>query len=412
MCKEILTFLIMTLTCTYGSFLKQEGPSESDKEFFFVQHSSRHEYERDEEKSFSLKPQRCPHSFGANQSTSSFKTPKKTSRPLFFLTNEQREKIATKIPQEGIYKLELLQTALLRSPHGKPYLLESYFNQEELNDIIKILGNDHDLVTKIISLKSLYPMKIPQAKITQQILTPAARLVFSGCVLTRSRSLLGVLAMSEASEDITHVTASLFAEEDLDSETPEERTQRLQTQEKLFKELEENRGVQEVNRAEQLANIETLWQNYFEYFTLRIKGINEATAANKITSAEIAEVFTQCIADAYIKINVDGCSIYLNPNDVQLSRTNFLGETNLELLSRGVAPIGADGNPMNLHHMTRRHPGIIVLMTESFHQKHTDLLHFRSEKYMRQPTPVDRIIFSRWKIEAFEAITSTLKAKL
>jgi hypothetical protein len=66
--------------------------------------------------------------------------------------------------------------------------------------------------------------------------------------------------------------------------------------------------------------------------------------------------------------------------------------------------LGADGKPMNMHHLTRRHPGALVLLTESFHQRHTDSLHLRSERHMRQPKPLDRRDFNTWKAGAFRRI--------
>lgn len=42
------------------------------------------------------------------------------------------------------------------------------------------------------------------------------------------------------------------------------------------------------------------------------------------------------------------------------------GLTNLQLMSKGRAPIGPDGMPINLHHMTQKHDGAIAEVTQTF----------------------------------------------
>ncbi len=63
--------------------------------------------------------------------------------------------------------------------------------------------------------------------------------------------------------------------------------------------------------------------------------------------------------------------VYFRQTDIDLSRTDIYKRTNQDLLLVGSAPIGADGKSMNLHHLTRRHPGILVLVPESFHKQHS-----------------------------------------
>ena len=48
---------------------------------------------------------------------------------------------------------------------------------------------------------------------------------------------------------------------------------------------------------------------------------------------------------------------------------------NLNKMEWGFAPIGIDGEKVNLHHINRRHSAPLVILTATSHQKHTDALH-------------------------------------
>ncbi|MEL7088048.1 MAG: HNH/ENDO VII family nuclease, partial [Planctomycetota bacterium] len=51
------------------------------------------------------------------------------------------------------------------------------------------------------------------------------------------------------------------------------------------------------------------------------------------------------------------------------------GLTNLERMENGLPPIGADGLPVNLHHVTQTEPGPLVEVTGTFHQENFRALH-------------------------------------
>lgn len=74
--------------------------------------------------------------------------------------------------------------------------------------------------------------------------------------------------------------------------------------------------------------------------------------------------------------------------------------SNLERMKLGLAPIGKDGNPINLHHMKQQKNGILVEMTANDHREHSELLH----RYSRV-SEIDRDEFnllknSYWKLRA------------
>lgn len=75
-----------------------------------------------------------------------------------------------------ITRIELLQTALFRSPHGDRFDPRSYLSQDELDTIYAKLDSE-ELRSLIFTLKSLYDKKIPLSGMSPNtIYTPAARL--------------------------------------------------------------------------------------------------------------------------------------------------------------------------------------------------------------------------------------------
>lgn len=70
------------------------------------------------------------------------------------------------------------------------------------------------------------------------------------------------------------------------------------------------------------------------------------------------------------------------------------GKTNLELMQSGRAPIGPDGNPINLHHMTQSQAGPIAELTQTFHQKNSSTIHVNTGDI---PSGINRAEFSIWR---------------
>lgn len=71
-----------------------------------------------------------------------------------------------------------------------------------------------------------------------------------------------------------------------------------------------------------------------------------------------------------------------------------LGKTNLQLMEKGRAPIGHDGKPINLHHMTQRHDGPIAEVTQSFHKDNSKIIHINDNSI---PSGINRNQFNQWR---------------
>nr|WP_238786011.1 HNH/ENDO VII family nuclease [Gilliamella sp. ESL0254] len=70
------------------------------------------------------------------------------------------------------------------------------------------------------------------------------------------------------------------------------------------------------------------------------------------------------------------------------------GKTNLQLMEQGRAPIGYDGKPINLHHMTQRQDGPIAEVTQSFHKGNSNTIHINNNTI---PSGIDRNKFNQWR---------------
>lgn len=70
------------------------------------------------------------------------------------------------------------------------------------------------------------------------------------------------------------------------------------------------------------------------------------------------------------------------------------GRTNIERMRRGIAPVGPDGNSVNLHHMIQTQNGAIAEMTQTFHQQNSRVIHINPSTI---PSGINRAEFNRWR---------------
>jgi len=69
-----------------------------------------------------------------------------------------------------------------------------------------------------------------------------------------------------------------------------------------------------------------------------------------------------------------------------------LGRTNIERMKQGLAPIGKDGKPIELHHLKQQDNGKIVELLNTEHKKYSKTLHRYTNK-----SEIDRNEFNKWK---------------
>lgn len=82
------------------------------------------------------------------------------------------------------------------------------------------------------------------------------------------------------------------------------------------------------------------------------------------------------------------------------------GRTNLQRMNQGLAPIGPDGNPVNLHHMTQTNESAIAEITQSFHQQNSKVIHINPNTI---PSEIDRNQFNLWKSDYWKSRANDFK---
>lgn len=68
------------------------------------------------------------------------------------------------------------------------------------------------------------------------------------------------------------------------------------------------------------------------------------------------------------------------------------GRSNVGRMKQGLAPLGKDGNPINLHHMKQQNSGIITEVSHTEHKEYSDVLHRYAGK---NESEIDRSAFDR-----------------
>ena len=78
-----------------------------------------------------------------------------------------------------------------------------------------------------------------------------------------------------------------------------------------------------------------------------------------------------------------------------VSRRDKYGRTNLKRMQQGLAPMGPDDRPINLHHMLQTQRGPIAEITHSMHFDSYTIVHWNVGTKI--PSGIDRRAFTRWK---------------
>ena len=86
-----------------------------------------------------------------------------------------------------------------------------------------------------------------------------------------------------------------------------------------------------------------------------------------------------------------GVTFYCDDSEVDPGRKDGQGRTNLARMERGLAPIGSDGLPMNLHHVLQSEEGPIMEISESVHTAGHKQLHINTHDI---PSGINRLAFN------------------
>ncbi|PIT29888.1 hypothetical protein BGI40_05660 [Snodgrassella communis] len=116
---------------------------------------------------------------------------------------------------------------------------------------------------------------------------------------------------------------------------------------------------------------------------------------NSVTQADAAKYFGQ-ERKYWSKdpIEFNGNKVYQRNDLFDPKLVDDKGRTNIQRMEKGLAPIGIDGNSINLHHMTQRQDGAIAEVTQSFHQQNSDKIHINPNTI---PSGINRNQFNKWR---------------
>jgi RHS repeat-associated protein len=90
-----------------------------------------------------------------------------------------------------------------------------------------------------------------------------------------------------------------------------------------------------------------------------------------------------------------GKKVYQRDDLIDPNKVDDKGLTNLERMQNGLAPIGEDGKPLNIHHMLQTDDGPLAEMTQTFHQENYSNIHINAGSDI--PSGIDRSGFDSWR---------------
>lgn len=104
--------------------------------------------------------------------------------------------------------------------------------------------------------------------------------------------------------------------------------------------------------------------------------------------------------------------IYQWKHEIDLTKVDKTGKTNLRRMQKGDAPIGADGSPIELHHLIQKEPGTIVEIPYHLHKKYYNVIHglvekgrsFRNDPVLRNEFNNFRRQYWRWRAKEIQKV--------
>ncbi|MGL4825500.1 MAG: HNH/ENDO VII family nuclease, partial [Alphaproteobacteria bacterium] len=100
---------------------------------------------------------------------------------------------------------------------------------------------------------------------------------------------------------------------------------------------------------------------------------------------------------------------------IDLRRVDSKGRSSEELMKRGLAPIGPDKKPINLHHLIQTKDGALAEISGTMHSQYHKTLHIWSNQSKGGVTraeilpKIDRAAFDAWKADYWKARVAELE---
>lgn len=104
---------------------------------------------------------------------------------------------------------------------------------------------------------------------------------------------------------------------------------------------------------------------------------------------------------------VNGKDVLVN-NDIDLDQMDDFGDTNLERMGKGKAPLDADGNPIELHHVGQKSDSPLAELTHAQHMEggNNTVLHDTTKE-----SEIDRSEFAKERVAHWKARAEEIKQR-
>lgn len=134
-----------------------------------------------------------------------------------------------------------------------------------------------------------------------------------------------------------------------------------------------------------------------------------APEAVELRVGDVREQVSAAEAEIYAGLRgemVDGRGCLVR-DDIDLDATDGWGDTNLERMQEGRAPLDPEGKPYELHHVQQRDQGLLAELTEAEHRRdgNDGILHDR-----QGPSEIDRKAFEEVRADHWRARAAELGA--
>jgi len=90
----------------------------------------------------------------------------------------------------------------------------------------------------------------------------------------------------------------------------------------------------------------------------------------------------------------NGTKVYQRNDLIDTTLVDARGRSNLERMQSGLAPIGPDGQSINLHHLIQTDDSPLAEMTATFHQENSSIIHINPSTI---PSGIDRSAFDDFR---------------
>lgn len=163
---------------------------------------------------------------------------------------------------------------------------------------------------------------------------------------------------------------------------------------KKCKDLQEQLYAAEVSCGTQMAVFQTAvskavrWMNRYLMYLEQLVWEQEY---NEYVSQYQKQMEQRIRISSRQKISFRGNTFYLDENAFDFDQTDAVGQSNLQRMKKGLAPIGKDGMYVNLHHLIQQESGGIMELSGSVHKKEHGILHI-NPSYV--PSGINRKAFA------------------